>query len=314
MKKILIGYPLDKYAIFEDILRPLSGKYSLVMKDYDYSWLSRHIHEFDVVIPSLKVVIDDAIIGKAEKLQLLFTPTTGRDHIRIRKSTRRVKILSLNNYRKQISSIGSTAELGFSFLLSLSRRVLGAHRDVVESGRWQRNDFLGRELNGKVVGIIGMGRIGRKIARYSKAFEMNVLYWDKVKRGRWPRVLRLNKLLGLADFVMVSVALNEKTRHLINMDNIGYIKRGAVLVNISRGEVIEEQALCTALQEGMLSGVGVDVLELELDNYTSSPLYKYARKNPRANVIITPHIGGATLDAWTKVFTLVAEKVSKEAY
>jgi len=314
VKKILIGYPLDKYEIFEEVLRPLSGKYSLVMKDYDYPWLLRHIHEFDVVVPSLKVVIDDAIISKAGNLRLLFTPTTGLDHIRIRKGAGRVKVLSLNDYRKQISSICSTAELGFSFLLSLSRQVPAAHRDVVESGRWQRNNFLGRELDGKVMGIIGMGRIGQKIARYGKAFGMKVIYWDKVKRGRWHRVLRLNKLLAFADFVMVSVALNEKTRHLINRDNIGCIKRGAVLVNISRGEVIEELALCVALQEGILCGAGVDVLELELDDYRRSPLYTYARKNPRANVIITPHIGGATLDAWRKVFALVAEKISEEAY
>lgn len=313
MKKILIGYPLDKYEVFEDVLRPLSDKYSLVMKDYDYPWLLHHIHEFDVVVPSLKVVIDDTIIKKARSLRLLFTPTTGLDHIRIEKSRGRIKVLSLNDYRKQISSISSTAELGFSFVLSLSRRVLAAHKDVVESGRWDRNSFLARELNNKVMGIIGMGRIGQKMARYGKAFGMMVLYWDKVKRRRWRRGLRLNKLLALADFVIVCVALNQKTRHLINMDNIGRIKRGAALVNISRGEVIEERALCVALQDGTLSGVGVDVLERELDDYRRSPLYKYARKNPRANIIITPHIGGATIDAWKKVFTLVSEKIYEEA-
>lgn len=313
MKKILIGYPLDKYEVFEDVLHPLSGKYSLVMKDYDYQWLLHHIHEFDVVVPSLKVVIDDAIIRNAGNLRLLFTPTTGRDHIRIGKNKGRIKVLSLNDYRKEIDSISSTAELAFSFVLSLSRRVLAAHRDVVGSGRWERNNFLGRELNNKVMGIIGMGRIGQKMARYGKAFGMKVLYWDKVKRGRWRRMTQLNKLLELVDFVIVSITLNEKTRHLINMDNISCIKRGAAVVNISRGEVVEERALCVALQNGILCGVGVDVLELELDDYRRSPLYKYARKNPRANIIITPHIGGATIDAWKKVFMLVSEKISEEA-
>jgi phosphoglycerate dehydrogenase-like enzyme len=168
-------------------------------------------------------------------------------------------------------------------------------------------------LNNKVMGIIGMGRIGHKMARYGQAFGMKVLYWDKVKRGKWRRMLRLNKLLAVADFVIVSIALNEKTRHLINMDNIGCIKRGAALVNISRGEIIEEQALCAGLQNGILCGVGVDVLERELDDYRRSPLYKYARKNSGANIIITPHIGGATIDAWKKVFMLVSENISEEA-
>ena len=83
-------------------------------------------------------------------------------------------------------------------------------------------------------------------------------------------------------------------------------------MNVSRGGVIEEKSLCFALKKGILSGVGVDVLENELGDYTKSPLLKFARKNLNANIIITPHIGGATIDAWEKVFKLVTEKISKE--
>ena len=83
------------------------------------------------------------------------------------------------------------------------------------------------------------------------------------------------------------------------------------MVNISRGKVIEEKALCFALKKGILSGIGVDVLELELENYKKSPLYKYAKKNLQANIIITPHIGGATIDAWKKVFSLVSKEILK---
>ena len=312
MKKILIGYPLNRYKVFDEMLCSLSSEYSLVIKDYDYEWLKRHIHKFDIVVPSLKVIIDDAIINNADNLRLLFTPTTGQDHIRI-KNKRNIKVLTLNDYRKEIDSINSTAELAFSFVLSLSRKVLCAHKDVVETGRWERNDFLGRELNKKVMGIIGMGRVGQKIAGYGQAFGMKVVYWDKVKRGKYERVTRLKSLLSITDFVIVSIALTNKTRHLINTDNIGHIKRGAAVVNISRGEVIEEKSLCFALKKGILSGVGVDVLELELADYKKSPLLKYARRNTQANIIITPHIGGATIDAWKKVFTLVSEKIIEEA-
>jgi phosphoglycerate dehydrogenase-like enzyme len=312
MKKILIGYPLDRYKAFEDILLPLPNEYSVVFKDYDYKWLKDNIQEFEIVVPSLKVIVDDAIINKAENLRLLFTPTTGRDHIRIEKSRKKIKILTLNDYRKEIDSINSTAELGFSLLLSLSRKMLHAHRDVVESARWERNEFLGTELNHKVIGIIGMGRIGRKISRYGQAFGMEVVYWDRIKRGKEKRVSRLSKLLSIADFIIVSVTLTGKTRYLINMNNIGDIKKGAILVNISRGEVIEEKSLCSALKKGILSGVGVDVLEKELLDYNKSPLLVYARRNPEANIIITPHIGGATIEAWKKVFKLVCDKISEE--
>jgi D-3-phosphoglycerate dehydrogenase len=312
MKSILIGYPLNKYKVFEEALGSLSVKSRLVFKDYKYDWLKRHIHEFEIIIPSLKVIIDDAIIDNAENLQLLFSPTTGQDHLSFKKNRKKFKVLTLNDYREEILPINSTAELGFSFVLSLSRKLLSAHKDVVKHGRWERNDFLGRELNKKVIGIIGMGRIGQKIAGYGKAFGMKVIYWDKTKRGRWERIPQLNKLLSLSDFIIVSIALNPKTRHLINMHNIGNFRKGAILVNISRGKVIEEQSLCFALKNGILTGVGVDVLEFELEGHKKSPLYKYAQKNPDANIIITPHIGGATIDAWEKVFTLLSEKIAEK--
>jgi len=312
MKRILIGHPLDRHKELEDILCSLSAKYSLVIKDYDYEWLKSNIHKFDIIVPSLKVIIDDEIIKKAENLRLIFTPTTGRDHIRIKRSEKNVQVLTLNDYKEEITSVSSTAELAFSLVLSLSRKMLLAHDDVVKAGRWQRNDFLGKELNNKVMGIVGMGRLGRKIADYSQAFGMRVVYWDKAECEKWERIEQLDELLSHSDFIITSIALNDQTHQLINMSNVNSIKKGAVLVNISRGKVIEEEALCFGLQEGVLSGVGVDVLELELENYKESPLYKYARENPKANVIITPHIGGATIDAWKKVFTLVFENFLEE--
>lgn len=309
MKKILAGYPLDKHKEFQSILNSLSAECSLVMKDYDYEWLKDNIHKFDVIIPSLKITIDDEVIKNAGNLRLVFTPTTGTDHIRIEKSKREIKILTLNDYREQINSISSTAELGFSLLLSLSRKLFLAHNDVVKSGRWERNDFLGRELNNKIIGIIGMGRIGRKTAGYAKAFGMEAVYWDKVEYKKARRIENLSELLSLSDFISISISLNGQTQYLINTDNITHIKRGAVLVNISRGKIVEEKALCSALEKGSLGGVGTDVLELELENYEESPLYKYAQENPEANVIITPHIGGATIEAWKKVFTLVFREI-----
>jgi len=240
MKNILIGYPLNKYKVFKDVLSSLSAKNRLVFKDYDYDWLERHIREFDIVIPSLKVIIDDAIIDSAENLQLIFSPTTGRDHLSFKKEIKKIKVLTLSDYRKEILAINSTAELGFCLVLSLSRKLLSAHKDVVEYGRWERNDFLGVELNNKVIGIIGMGRVGQKMAGYGKAFGMQVIYWDKAKREGWERIPRLNKLLSLSDFIIISITLNHKTRHLIDMHNIGNTRKGAALVNISRGEVIEE--------------------------------------------------------------------------
>lgn len=309
MKKILIGYPLNKYKVFEESLRSLSVKYKLTIKDYDYEWLRTNIYEFNIIIPSLKTIIDDDVVRNAKNLRLIFSPTTGEDHIKIKTKGNHLRILTLNDYKDKIYSINSTAELGFSLLLSLSRKVFLAHNDIVKHHRWERNDFLGTELHDKVLGIIGMGRIGQKIACYAKAFGMKIIYWDQIECKKWKRIAGLDKLLSLSDFIAVSISLNDKTGYLINMDNITEMKKGAVLVNISRGKVIEEKAICHALEKGTLFGVGVDVLELELYDYKKSPLCKYAQANPKANIIITPHIGGATIDAWQKVFSLVFEEI-----
>jgi len=308
MKRILIGYPLDKYKIFSPMLEKLRTEYSLTFKDYDYKWLSNNIHKFDIIIPNLRTIIDSEVVDKAKKLSLIFTPTTGTDHIAV--NEKQIKVLSLRHFQKKIQSINSTAELGFSLLLDVSRRISHAHYSVVSECKWNRNDFLGNELNGKTIGIIGMGRLGKKIAQYSKAFGMNVLYWDRIKSRDGKRINDINQLLSLSDYVLLSISYTPETFHLINRKNISKFKKGSFLVNISRGKLIDEKALCSAIKQNLIAGVGVDVLEFELEDFRKSPLYKFACQNPDANIVITPHIGGATLDAWLKVFSLVFDKLT----
>lgn len=311
MKKILIGYPLNRYREFEGIIGSLSDIYEMMFKDYDHAWLKQNLHRFDILVPNLKTVIDDEILKRAKRLELIFTPSTGSDHIKIKNNMRNIQILTLNDFKDEISSINSTAELAFSLILALSRKLCLAHKDVIRAGKWERNKFIGKELSDKNLGLIGMGRVGRQAASYGKAFGMKVVYWDKVKYKNYTRIGELRKLLAFCDYIILSISLNGRTHHLINMKNVRSIKRGALLANVSRGKVIEEKALCYALDKGILSGVAADVLELELENHKRSPLYKYARKHPRANIIITPHIGGATIDAWKKVFSLVFREVKK---
>lgn len=311
MKKILVGYPLDKYSEFENLILSIPPEYSLVTKDYDRCWLGDNIHQFDILIPSLKVNVDNQIIGKAKKLQLIFTPTTGTDHINFMANNKCIKILSLNDYRGQIESINSTAELAFLLLLSVARKVNSANAQVVKSGLWERNNFLGYELNGKIMGVIGLGRIGQKVAKYGLAFGMDIVYWDIVENKDFRRAKSLNQLLEISDCIMICVSLNESTVHLINSKNVNNIKQGSFLVNTSRGKVIEEEVLCKAMDNGIIFGLGVDVLEYELDDFQKSPIYIYAKNNPQKNIIITPHIGGATIEAWKKVFTLVFNEIRK---
>jgi len=311
MQKILIGYPLDKYPEFENIIQILSSKYRLVFKDYSIEWLKSNIDQFDILIPSLRINVDDGIIYNASKLHLIFTPTTGTDHIKVGVDDKNIKVLSLNDYKSQIDSISSTAELAFSLLMSLARKTHVANTQVIEEGIWERNNFLGNELSGKRMGIVGLGRIGQKIAGYGHAFGMDIVYWDKIEREGFQRTDSLDQLLGISDYIMVCVTLDDSTFHLISDENIKSIKKGCCLVNTSRGKVIDEQALCYAIDVDSVSGVGVDVLEYELDAFNKSPLYEYAKNHPEKNILITPHIGGATIDAWKQVFTLVFTEIRK---
>ncbi|MFH1101122.1 MAG: NAD(P)-dependent oxidoreductase [Methanobacteriota archaeon] len=307
METILIGHPLDHYDEFSDLLSRLSEKYTVIVKDYDYQWLKRNIVNVDILIPSLKVPVDEEILNRAKQLRLIFTPSTGTDHIKISQEKKTIKLVSLHDFRDQIATISSTAELGFALLLAVSRRITLAKQDVLQKGRWDRNNFVGSELQGKTLGIIGMGRLGQKIAGYAEAFGMTIQYWDHQKTSRYKKINELSELLSSSDYIILSITYNEKTYHLMNQGNVRLLKKGASIINISRGKIIDEDSVCSELQKGTLAGIGVDVLEFELEDFKTSPLYRYAKKHPEANIVITPHIGGATVDAWKKVFTLITD-------
>jgi phosphoglycerate dehydrogenase-like enzyme len=188
-----------------------------------------------------------------------------------------------------------TAEVSWALLMACCRRLQGAFHHVLE-GQWVREQFPGLMLKGKVLGLIGCGRIGSWMARYARAFDVKVIGYDPFV-ARWPKQIRkteLDTLLSTADFVSVHVPLNEETRGMIGAREFGLIKRGAIFINTARGAVADEQALLNSLLDGRLAAVGLDVLEgePEIDRH---PLVEYARTHD--NLIITPHIGGFSLDA-----------------
>lgn len=311
-RRILIGYPLDKYGEFASLLDKLRSRYVLEFKDYDYGWLFENIGRFDYLIASIKVKIDNDIINRAVRLEAIFSPATGSDHLDF-VCPNGIKVVTLEDFREEIRDISSTAELAFSFILSLSRKVVLACGEVLSKGRWDRNKFLGDELKGKVVGIVGMGRIGRKISSYAEAFDMRINYWDKkaVNCG-WQRIEKLEELLSISDYIVCSISLTEETQHLLNKSHLKYFKGGSYFINISRGKVVEESMLVESMKKKIFKGIATDVLESELEDIELSVLYNYARRNPEKNIIITSHIGGVTIDAWKRVFSLVFNEILKE--
>jgi D-3-phosphoglycerate dehydrogenase len=164
-------------------------------------------------------------------------------------------------------------------------------------------------LRGRAIGIVGCGRIGEWVSRYARAFGMTCLGYDP-HLPRFPEGVRgvsLAELLSHADVVSVHVPLNAETRGLLGAAELAGIKRGAILVNTSRGEIVDELALIEALEDGRLRAVGLDVLAGEPD-VAAHPLVEYARTHP--NVIITPHIGGFSPDALREVLAFCCRRIA----
>jgi phosphoglycerate dehydrogenase-like enzyme len=261
-----------------------------------------------IVDASMKVTFDRAMLDRAPKLRAISTATTGADHIDSQALAERgVSLLTLAGEKEVLHNLTPAAELSWALLMACCRRLRGAMQHVLE-GRWVREEFPGIMLKGKVLGLIGCGRIGGWMARYARAFDVEVVGYDPFV-APWPEQIcrtDLDTLLSTADFISVHVPLNDQTRGMIGAREFEMVKRGAILINTSRGAVIDELALLNALIEGRVAAAGLDVLEGE-PQVERHPLVEYARAHD--NLIITPHIGGFSPDAVKIVVAHAARRI-----
>jgi D-3-phosphoglycerate dehydrogenase len=197
----------------------------------------------------------------------------------------------------------AVADHVFALLLAVARNVVDANRSIAE-GRWQ--SFIGPELRGKTLGIIGLGRVGKGVARRARGFAMNVIATDPVRDDEFARAndvayVPLAELLTQSDVVSVNASLNDTTRGLLGAPAFARMRDGAILVNTARGGIVDERALAGALRGGKLRGAGVDVFEREPP--AGSPLIGLR------NVVLTPHTAAYTHEAMTAANLLAAEIV-----
>lgn len=235
-------------------------------------------------------------LSRARQLKLFTTATTGFSHIDHKfLETRNIPLLTLRGERELLKNVTPAAELSWLLLMACARGFRAAIEDV-QAGVWDRNKHPGMMLRGRQLGLIGCGRIGQWMSRYATAFGMKVVGYDPVLTP-WPDLIEkceLNPLLESSDFVSIHVNLTDETKGLVGAAEINRMKKGAMLINTSRGEIIDEAALLSALEEGRLSGAGLDVLTRE-PKIHGDPLYEFSRRFP--NLHITPHIGGFSPDA-----------------
>jgi glyoxylate reductase len=259
----------------------------------------------DGLIVTLVDRVDAELLAAAPRLRVVSTCSVGVDHIDVAAaSARRIRV---GNTPGVLTD--ATADLTFALLLGAARRIPEADR-FVRAGRWVRpwepDLLLGRELSGATLGLVGLGAIGRAVARRAAGFGMRVLGWTRSGRSvpGVERARSLDELLASADVVSVHVARAPETLGLIGAREIGRMKRGALLVNTARGGIVDEAALAAMLREGRLAGAALDV-------FGEEPLAAGSPLAAAPRLILTPHIAGVTLESNERVSALIADRVAE---
>lgn len=263
--------------------------------------LARAIEPYHALLIRSGSEVTDAALAPARNLRVIGRPGVGVDNVDLEAATRR-GIVVMNSPG---GNIVSTAELTFALLLATARPLAAADA-ALKAGRWDRKSFLGVELRGKRLGVVGLGRVGREVATRALAFGMDVVGHDPFVAPALAEQLKvtlvsLDELLQSSDFVTLHAVLSKETRHLIGSQALERLKPGARLVNAARGELIDEAALLAALDAGRVAAAGLDV-------HGQEPPVDW-RLAKHARVVTTPHIGAQTVEAQQRVGTDIAVQV-----
>lgn len=289
--KLLEGHEVDVYEGSTPIPRKL---------------LAEKVADADALIPLLSDQIDAELMEAAPKLKVIANYAVGYDNVDIDAATKRGIVVT--NTPDVLTD--ATAELAWALLFAAARRIGEAER-FTRAGRfsgWGPMLLLGQGIRGKTLGVIGAGRIGTRFALGSRGFEMKVFYYDQERNETLEQELGAKKvdisyLMHEADFVSIHLPLTQETKHLIDAHQLFRMKPTAVLINTSRGPIVDEKALVAALRAGKLAVAGLDVYEREPD--ISAEFFEME------NVVLAPHIGSATHGARSAMAELCAYAVLK---
>ena len=249
----------------------------------------------EILITRLGGKVDEYLLASFPNLKILISATTGLNHIdNSSLKQRSIELISLRGHEDFLESITSTAELTIGLILNALRHI--SHASIaVQNGYWDRESYKGYQLKNKRLGIIGLGRIGKNVAKIACSFQMKIAYYDpNVNTNDFLEFRQIEELLKWSDVITIHIHSDPQNMRLIDENLIKLMKPGVVLINTSRGEIWDENAIIKYLGLGHLSVVASDVLTNEQNQHTNSPLWMN-RRNP--NIILTPHIGGASIDA-----------------
>lgn len=298
MKKKLLICDAKNYSPI--LIKKLSLSYIVVKKNFKnqkefINFLAENKNSIYVIFITIGFYIDDKLVKKYQKnLKHIISPTTGTEHINI--SNKDIKIITLLSIRSKIQKIKSTSEFTWGLIINLCRGIHNASK-YFKKKNYLRENFLGNDLNGKTILIIGFGRIGKHINDYAKVFGLKVLRYDKKYKQTKSK---LYKLLRLADIVTIHMSLNKFNKKFFDEKCFKNMKKNSYFINTSRGELVDEKHLLLSLKNKIIKAAALDVINNEIKERKnmSNKLVNYANNND--NLILTPHIGGATYESFFK--------------
>jgi D-3-phosphoglycerate dehydrogenase len=298
--RVLVCDGLEKIGV--DILRGMEGLVVDDRPDIGRDELKSIIGEYHGLIVRSKTKVTAETIEQGHLLKLIGRAGTGVDNIDVAAATRR-GIVVMNAAE---GNTVTTAEHTFAMLMALARQIPQATASL-KSGKWEKKAFLGVELMGKTLGIVGLGRIGRTVAERAVGFRMNVVGFDPYFTSEAASKLGIqmasfDDLLARADFLTIHTSLTDETRGIIGSAAFAKMKTGVRVINCARGGLIDERALAEAIGSGKVAGAALDVFEEE-------PLPASSSLLGLDQVIVTPHLGASTEEAQVSVATLMAEQV-----
>jgi len=296
--KVIICDSIDDVGI--SILEK-AGLVVVYKPDIESHELLTYVNDCDVIVVRSRTKITKTVIDAAPNVKIIARVGVGLDNIDTTYAeSKQIKVLNAAE-----AAMNAVSELVIGHMIALSRNIPKAN-DGIKSGRWLKKELVGVELRGKYLGIVGVGNIGRNLGRLARCLRMNLIGYDIIPINqdyvREVGMIKTDlKTLENSDFVTCHVPLTDKTRHLINSETLSYMKPTAFLINTSRGEIIDEESLFSALNEKRIAGAALDVFEVEPP--TNTKLLQLP------NIICSPHIAAQTKEAQELASTVIAEKV-----
>ena len=298
--RILI--PDDLSAAGLDLLKADPAVSFTLAKKMPRAELLSQICDYDALIVRSETKVDATVVEAGQKLRVIGRAGIGVDTIDVDAATHR-GIIVMNTPQANTTA---TCEHTIAMMLALARNIPQADASM-RCGEWTRSKFMGTQLLGKTLGVIGFGRIGTQVAKRAQAFGMEIIAFDpyvseEAARANKIGLVDLDELLAKSDFITLHSSLNPGSRRLLDAAAIAKMKTGARVINVARGALVDADALCEALTNGKLAGAALDVFEEE-PPAADHPLFKLA------NVVVTPHLGASTAEAQRDVSIQMAEQV-----